>query len=266
MAGFKSAPPGTRITSTNKQDTQMNTAYLLRCLMLATTMIGLGTFEFRVRAEDPQPPQPDLAAFLELGKYYVRPVEPKKDPKSGFVVGGKNSTSLVQGLKQINGRMIDDLEKDMRPGAKSEVGSESGFLGPDEKLLDVLTADNKYVVDDLGLTHQELAKHLHAMGSIGLWQANQKPGTEFVYRGRRYKVTVLLTAGTQLSPFRDGTDSGSNITVENRDNGKKLAYALLVPYMIERYGFYEGKGTSYRVDPRNIVEVFDFLKTKPKGR
>src|SRR5262249_35493691 len=38
--------------------------------------------------------------------------------------------------------------------------------------------------------------------------------------------------------------------------------ALLVPYMIERYGFYEGKGTSYRVEPRQVVEVFDFLKTK----
>jgi hypothetical protein len=30
--------------------------------------------------------------------------------------------------------------------------------------------------------------------------------------------------------------------------------------MVERYGFYEGKGTSYRVDPRAVLEVFDFLK------
>jgi hypothetical protein len=32
--------------------------------------------------------------------------------------------------------------------------------------------------------------------------------------------------------------------------------------MIERYGFYEGKGTMYRVDPRQILEVFDFLKPR----
>ena len=73
--------------------------------------------------------------------------------------------------------------------------------------------------------------------------------------------TLLYVAiDTQLSPFRDGTESGANVVVENLDNGQQLRYALLVPYMIERYGFYEGKGTPYRVDPRQIVEVFDFLK------
>jgi hypothetical protein len=34
--------------------------------------------------------------------------------------------------------------------------------------------------------------------------------------------------------------------------------------MVERYGFYEGKGTTYRVDPRKVVEVFDFIKGKKK--
>src|SRR5262249_53351913 len=117
---------------------------------------------------------PDLATFIDIGKYYVRPVEPKKDAKTGFVVGGKNDTALIRGLKEINGTTVADLEKDMRPGAKSAVGSEAGFLGADEKLLDLLAADNKFVVDELGLTHQELAKHLHAMGTIAMWQDDQK--------------------------------------------------------------------------------------------
>jgi len=36
--------------------------------------------------------------------------------------------------------------------------------------------------------------------------------------------------------------------------------------MIDRYGFYEGKGTSYRVDPKQVVELFDFLKKVPKKK
>jgi hypothetical protein len=48
--------------------------------------------------------------------------------------------------------------------------------------------------------------------------------------------------------------------IENLSNGKKLSYSLLVPYLIERYGFYEGKGTSYRVAPQKALEVLDFLK------
>ena len=57
-----------------------------------------------------------------------------------------------------------------------------------------------------------------------------------------------------------------DVTVENLDSGRKLKYSGLVPLMIERYGFYEGKGTSYRVEPRNVVEVFDFLKNEALSR
>jgi hypothetical protein len=35
--------------------------------------------------------------------------------------------------------------------------------------------------------------------------------------------------------------------------------------MIERYGFYEGKSTSYRLEPREVVEVFDFLRSKSEN-
>ncbi|GEM_PF-694749 len=225
---------------------------------------GLAVSAAHATADDKQP---DLAQFLELAKYYVTPVAPTKDAKTGFVVGGKNDTASIAGLKEINGRTIDDLENDMRPGASSEVGSTAGFLGPDEKLLDVLAADNRFVVDERGLTHQELAKHLHAIGSIGRWQWHQKnEEAQIVYHGRRFKVKTAIAKGSQPSPFMDGTVSGADVTVENLETGKKMRYGLLVPYMIERYGFYEGKGTRYRVEPATVLEVFDFLKAKDPKR
>jgi hypothetical protein len=198
---------------------------------------------------------------VKLEDFGIKPVEPKKDAKTGFVIGGKNATETIKGLTEINGKPIDHLEMIMRPGESSK----AGFLGKDEKLLDVMAADNKYVVDELGLTHQELAKHLHAMGALWLWQVEHKqPEAEFLYHGRKFKVKGVATRGLQPSPFGDGTKSGSNVTVENLKTGKKLQYGLLVPYMIERYGFYEGTGTSYRLDPRKAVELFDFLTEKKK--
>src|SRR5437764_5087538 len=107
----------------------------------------------------------------------------------------------------------------MRPGASSR----AGFLWPKEKLLDVMAADNKYVVEELGLTHQELARHLHVLAAIG---ERKEPDRPFVYHGRKFKVMVLATAGSQPSPFNDGTTSGSNAALVNLDSGKKLAYAL----------------------------------------
>jgi hypothetical protein len=59
-------------------------------------------------AQPPKPPEAnkplDLAPFLDLGKYYVTPVPPKKDPKTGFIVGGKNDTALIRGLQEIISR------------------------------------------------------------------------------------------------------------------------------------------------------------------
>jgi hypothetical protein len=202
---------------------------------------------------------PDDFTKVDPEKLGVKLVPPKKDPATGFVVGGKNPTALVRKLTELNGRKIPDLERDMRPGAMSR----AGFLGKDEKLLDVLAADNAFVVEELGLTHQELARHLRVVGAIAL--KHRGGPKEFTYHGRKFKVMSVSFLGYQESPFRDGTRTDSDATVRNLTNGKKLTYSLLVPLMIERYGFYEGKGTSYRVDPRAVLEVFDFLR-KAKGR
>ena len=205
----------------------------------------------------------------ELG---VKPVPELKDPKTGFVVGGKNPTDLLKGLKEIAGRPIADLEADMRPGAKVEVGSDKGFLGKDERLLDVLAADNAYVVDQLGLTHQELARHLRVLAAIGdkkFGEAYEAKKADtlipFTYHGRTFAVQMYHSRGYQLSPFQDGTKASAEARVINKDTGKELRYSLLVPDMVERYGFYEGEGTPYRVDPKDIVAVLDFLKPG-KGR
>jgi hypothetical protein len=189
----------------------------------------------------------------------VKPVPTREDPRTRFMVGGKNPTALILTLKELNGRTIADLEKDMRPGAASEVGSDSGFLGKDESLLEVLARDNKFVVEESGLTHQELAKHMLVLGAIG----SKLGEKEFLYHGRRFRVKTLYFRGDQLSPFYDGTKTSVDVTVRNLDNGKKIDYSMLVPEMVERYGFYEGKGTPYRVDPNKLLEVFDFLGKKP---
>src|SRR5262245_36552317 len=99
---------------------------------------------------------------IDLSKHGVPIVKESKDAKTGFIVGGTNTTAVIRGLTRINEIKIADLERVMRPKKLSQ----AGFLGPDEKLLDILAADNDYVTGKLGLTHQELARHLHAMGVL----------------------------------------------------------------------------------------------------
>lgn len=187
------------------------------------------------------------ASLAELG---IACVEEKQDPNTGFVVGGKNSTALVEKLTEFNGRTISQLEQVMRPGAASE----KGFLGPEERLLDVLAADNRFVTEQR-LTHQQLARALRLLVAIG----GKRQGEEFLYRGRRYRVELRFYRGFQQSPFEDGTKANGEATIKNLSNGKTLECSLLVPDMIERYGFYEGRGTPYRLEPKQILEVCDLL-------
>jgi hypothetical protein len=218
-----------------------------------TALALLGLLAAGLSAEQPDYTKVDLES---LG---IKPVVPKKDGKTGFVVGGKNATSLIAKLPEIAGRPIADLEKDMRPGALSG----KGFLGRDERLLDVLAADNRLVVDRLGLSHQDLALHLHVLGALAGKHGATKP-VEIAYHGRKLRLKATFSRGFQTSPFQDGTKTNCNAMMENLGNGKRLGYSLLVPYMIERYGFYEGKGTPYRVDPGKVLEVLDFLAPAKK--
>lgn len=175
---------------------------------------------------------------VDPGQLGIQPVPAKKDAKTGFIVGGKNPTALIQKLTEIAGRSIADLEKDMRPGGYST----KGFLGKEERLLDILTMDNDYVVAELGLTHQELAKHMHLLGAVAFKHATSQP-MDLTYHGKKYRVRATLFRGFAQSPFLDGTKTNCEATLENVATGKKVSYSLLVPHMIERYGFYEGKGT-----------------------
>jgi hypothetical protein len=59
----------------------------------------------------------------------------------------------------------------------------------------------------------------------------------------------------------DGTKTNAEAVVRNLQNDKEIRDSLLVPEVARRYGFYGGGGTPYRVEPRKIMVVLDFLKT-----
>ena len=111
---------------------------------------------------------------------------------------------------------------------------------------------------ELGLTHQQLADPLRVAQNVWRQQGGRDEVT-FNFEGRQYKVKGTTWRGTQQSPFGDKTGTNVDMTVTNLNNNAKVTYSGLVPDMIWRYGFYEGKETPYRVDPKDIVAVFDFL-------
>ena len=198
------------------------------------------------------------ASLADLGLKFV---EPRRDKSSPFLVGGLNTTETILGLKSLNGIAIESLERQMRPGAPGNAGSIAGFLGRSERLLEIMAADNRFV-QNLGLTHQELVRPLLL---LGYYARKNHRGSEITLGGLTFTVRAKVYTTPQYSPFHDGTAEGTDVTIINKKTGCGLTYSLLVPLMIERYGFYEGKGTSYRVDPRMIIDILRTEKSPEAG-
>ena len=153
-------------------------------------------------------------------------VQPQRDKETDFMVAGSNDTKSILSLKSINGVEIDALEKQMRPGAPGEAGSYAGFLGQTERLLQVMADDNRLVVERLELTHQDLARPLLLLGYFAQKQRGEK---EVKLGDLTFKVRARNYNGTQDSPFKDGTDTYTDVTVINTHTGYGLSYSLLVP-------------------------------------
>lgn len=172
---------------------------------------------------------------------------------NGFLKGGVNKSSLIEGLREINCVPVQVLEDVMRPEDSGTGGiSDAGFLANGESLLERLKTDNDFVLS-MGLTHQEIAQPLKYAVAVSDY------ASVYSHRGQNFCVGRIGWAGYQESPFNDGTYTGSDYFVLNMDNGREIQFSGLLADMIERYGFYEGN-THYRLEPADVIEVFDFLK------
>lgn len=142
-----------------------------------------------------------------------------------------------------------EIQEKMKPGLIVR----DGFLGTDARnLVDILTADEGGVAR-LGLTHQEMARRMIALrdaGAAGLG--------EFIDVPPHFEVRVDSVRGRLPCPFGDpGIFPKTNTTVRNTRSGRELTYTDLHIHMIGAHGFYEGRGSQFRLEPRDLAEVLE---------
>ncbi len=169
----------------------------------------------------------------------------------------------IRRLTHLNGVPIATLEARMRPfsvtGHHYGMYSYDGFLGADESLVDLLISDNRVVID-AGFTHENLAHWLEiAMSGI-------KEGYfYFVINEMRFSCKHVGTHSKgQTSPFAnpdlqvDPEDISwdGEYEVINLDTGRRVSFTLPMRNWILKYGFYQGHGTQFRVDPRKVIDTF----------
>jgi hypothetical protein len=149
--------------------------------------------------------------------------------------------------------MINHLEESMRPGELSS----GGFLGKDERLDDVLKADDE-TVKRLGLTHEKIADRIeYFIKAVGY------PLPEGKLVDEKYLVGGRVFRGGQGCPWDDAglmmPHSNVDMFVKNQELNETLSFPGGIVHLIREHHFYEGKQSPYRVDPEKAARVLDLI-------
>lgn len=154
---------------------------------------------------------------------------------------------------------IEELESRMRPGALSV----SGFLGPHERLEEVLAADER-TLSRLGVSPEELGARLDAL----LTAAESERRRAATVDGR-FRVSIDLHPGFQICPWAADPDAGQctagggvrhasvDWTIRNLRTRETLRGPGLLAHLIAAHGFFEGREVPLRVEPEDLVRVLE---------
>ena len=144
---------------------------------------------------------------------------------------------------------MDRIQEKMQPG----IYTRDGFLGTDRrKLIDILIEDDE-AVKRMDLTHRQIADRM-----IELRDAGMRGLGEFINVEPHYEVRVISVRGKLPCPFGDpGIFPKTNTVVRNTKLDRELTFTDLHIHMVGSHGFYEGKGSPFRLEPAELAEVLD---------
>ena len=130
-----------------------------------------------------------------------------------------------------------------------------GFLGDDERnLLDIIREDESKV-KELGLTNETIADKLEIL----MKQGERGFGSP-VKVDDRFVVIVEESRGYIPGPFRHGHLSKKvNVNVRNIALKEEIDYSPISIHLIREHGFYQGKGSTYRLDPEMLARMLELI-------
>jgi hypothetical protein len=144
---------------------------------------------------------------------------------------------------------MQKVQERMAPG----VITRDGFLGDDRRpLADMLLADET-AVKEIGLEHPTIAARMVELRDAGMAGLG-----EFVDVAPHFEVRVDSVRGRLPCPFGDpGIFPKTNVTVRNTRTGREITYTDLHIHLVWAHGFYEGRGSPFRLEPGELAEVLE---------
>ncbi len=129
--------------------------------------------------------------------------------------------------------------------------SADGFMGADTRRLEDIIAADRATVEALGSSCETIAALLSAVfdkAEAVLGDTIElKPGVTAAHFEARGKVP---------SPFKgDGVFQKGEVAVTEARSGKTIFITRLGINLIGRHGFFQGRGSRYRIEPEDAVRM-----------
>jgi hypothetical protein len=159
------------------------------------------------------------------------------------------------------GRVMKQTPQEQRIYANFLPGeiTKEGFLGEDTRHIHAIIEEDQRALEGLGITREQIADRLQYFIEEG------KKGLESLVDLGNFTTQIRWSRGMLPSPFGDPKRLYHKIvaTVFNKTLQQEIRYTQLNVQMIRDHGFFEGKGSVFRLDPEEVVRVLDIHPEPP---
>ena len=126
-----------------------------------------------------------------------------------------------------------------------------GFLGKDPRRLEEIVEADASEVSRMGHTVAEVAARMRTVTDL----ARAGLGTT-VEVGVNLRASAVEAKGRLPCPWpHPGRFYKAVVTAARTDTGRSITWSDLNVHMIEAHGFFEGRGSAFRLEPRDLIQV-----------
>jgi hypothetical protein len=139
-----------------------------------------------------------------------------------------------------------EIEMKMQPG----VLTLKGFLGSDTRHIHDIIEEDERTLQKIGKSREELAERMRYFTNLAFETYDNSITVDM-----QFEVEYSSVRGKMVCPFPEpGTYQKGFILFRNIKKNIRLKWTPLSIHMIEKHGFFEGKGSESRLEPELLAE------------
>jgi hypothetical protein len=145
------------------------------------------------------------------------------------------------------------LEHRLHSNLEPSKFSAEGFLGTDERPIDEIIAEDCRTLEQYGVTIEQVVGALR-----GAYKQCQRMVGNQIEVAAGLRGCFFEAMGRIPSPFRgDGVfEKGEAALTEVGGRRRVVKVTALGIALIEKHSFFQGRGSFYRIEPQEVIELF----------